>query len=298
MTRDGTQPPARAPGSAHSDDAARARAEGGGAGDGRAPTGAQDGAARRFGRRRRPLRVGVTASAKGGRWMWWLSWLGLRLMGLRPQRLTAPLPADVDLDAFDGFLIGGGDDIGADLYGAKPLFDVRIDEARDAMEMRVLDNALPRDVPVLGICRGAQMLNIHRGGNIHQEVREAFLDVPRMWTPLPVKTVTTEPGVRLREVIGRETFRVNSLHHQAVDRLGEGLRVAARDEWGVVQAVEDPQAHFRFGVQWHPEFLLWRRPHRRLFRAFAAAIHGAGPAAQRRAARNEPEPEAEAAAGR
>ncbi|MDF2234871.1 gamma-glutamyl-gamma-aminobutyrate hydrolase family protein [Albimonas sp. CAU 1670] len=237
--------------------------------------------------------------------MWWLSWLGLRVMGLDPVRLRPPMDDALDLSGFDGFLIGGGDDIGADLYGARPLMDVRIDAERDAMELRVLDHALPLDLPVLGICRGAQMLNIHRGGDIHQEVREAYVDVPEMWTPLPVKTVTTEPGVRLREVIGRETFRVNSLHHQAIDRLGEGLRIAARDEWGVVQAIEDASARFRFGVQWHPEFLLWRRPHRRLFRAFAAAVHGAGPAEQRRAARNEPPPPAEpssaaadAAAGR
>lgn len=240
------------------------------------------------GRARRPRpRVGVTASARGGRWMWWLSWLGLRLTGLRPVRLTAPLDPEA-LEGFAGFLIGGGDDIGADLYGGAPMVDVRIDVARDAMELRVLDHALPRDLPVLGICRGAQMLNIRLGGDVHQEVRVAFENVPRMWTPLPVKTVTIEPGTRLAGILGRERFRANSLHHQAVDRLGAGLVVAGRDEWGVVQAVEDSDARFRIGVQWHPEFLLWRRPHRRLFRAFAAACHGAPAARPPAASRGRP----------
>ena len=221
--------------------------------------------------RARP-RIGVTASSRGGRWMWGLSWLALRLLGTKPVRLQAPQDPDA-LRGFDGYVIGGGDDIGAELYDGAPAMDVRIDKARDEMEMRVLDHALPRDLPILGICRGAQMLNIHLGGGLHQEVREAYENVPKMWTPLPVKTVTVEKDTRLERIIGRHSFRANSLHHQSIDRLGQGLRLAAKDEYGVVQAVEDPAALFRIGVQWHPEFLLWRGPHRRLFRAFAVAAH-------------------------
>ncbi|MGM0584412.1 MAG: gamma-glutamyl-gamma-aminobutyrate hydrolase family protein [Pseudomonadota bacterium] len=216
-------------------------------------------------------RIGVTTSAGGGRYMWWFYWLSMHLLGAAPVRLLAPLDK-ARLSEFDGFIIGGGDDIGAELYGAEAPLEVKFDPARDAMELSILDHALPRDMPVLGVCRGAQMLNVHLGGTLHQDVRAAYDGVPRMWTPLPRKLVRLRPGTRLHEIMGEEELDVNSLHNQAIDRLGEGLTVSGRDEYGVVQAVEDPARPFRVGVQWHPEFLIYRASQRRLFRAFIEAV--------------------------
>lgn len=219
----------------------------------------------------RRKRIGVTTSAGGGRYMWWFYWLSMQWLGASPVRLIAPVSA-LRLAEFDGFIIGGGDDISADLYQGEPALDVRIDPERDALEQSVLRHACSRDLPVLGVCRGAQMMNVFHGGTLHQDVRAVYEGMPTMWTPLPTKTVTFVPGTRLQRIFELETLRVNSLHRQAVNRLGTGLRISARDEFGVVQAIEDPNSRFQVGVQWHPEFLVYRRSHRRLFRAFLKAV--------------------------
>jgi putative glutamine amidotransferase len=224
--------------------------------------------------------IGVTSSLGGGRYMWWFYWLSLRLMGARPVRLVAPRDK-VDLDLFDGLVIGGGDDIGAELYKGETTLDIRVDTARDTLELDLLRRSRPRGMPVLGVCRGAQMLNISQNGTLHQDIYRLHPAMPKLRTPLPRKTVHLIEGTRLAKLMGREKMRVNSLHHQAVDRLGDGLVVAARDEFGLVQAIEEPGARFRMGVQWHPEFLIYRARHRRLFqalveaaRAFAATRRG------------------------
>ena len=219
---------------------------------------------------RKPV-IGVTTSGGGGRYMWWFYWLSVRLLGARPVRLIAPVDPN-DIGRFDGFIIGGGDDIAPDLYDGEPAIDVRIDPERDRLELAILEHAVPRDIPVLGVCRGAQMINVFNGGTLHQDVRKAFDNIPKMWTPLPVKSVTFVPGTRLKSIFDLEHLRVNSLHRQAVDRLGHGLRVSAHDEFGVVQAIEHESAEFLAGVQWHPEFLIYRGSHRQLFRAFINAV--------------------------
>ena len=213
-------------------------------------------------------RIGVTSSLGGGRYMWWFYWLSMNVMGARPERLVEPVEREI-FSRFDGFIIGGGDDIGAELYRGEPALDVRIDPARDAMELAILAYADALDLPVLGVCRGAQMINVFMRGTLHQDLSD--YDMPELWTPLPVKSVSFVAGTRLSEIFGRETLRVNSLHRQAVEDLGEGLRVAARDEFRVIQAIEDPNARFRMGVQWHPEFLIYKASSRKLFSAFIAA---------------------------
>jgi putative glutamine amidotransferase len=203
--------------------------------------------------------------------MWWFYWFMLRSLGACPVRM---LPVDDPAFAAeaDGLVIGGGDDIGAEIYHGRPMPDVRIDPRRDQLELRALEYAVRRDIPVLGICRGAQMLNVFFGGTLYQDVYEAYEGLRRRWTPLPVKDVDIVPDSRLARILRRDRVRVNSLHSQSVDRLGQGLAVTARDEAGVVQAIEAPGAYFRIGVQWHPEFMIYRAPQRRLFRSFVDAI--------------------------
>jgi len=110
-------------------------------------------------------RIGVTSSLGGGRYMWWFYWLSMNLMGARPERLVAPVEREI-FSRYDGFIIGGGDDIGAELYRGEAALDVRIDPERDAMELAVLGHAARHDLPVLGVCRGAQMINVFLEGTL------------------------------------------------------------------------------------------------------------------------------------
>jgi putative glutamine amidotransferase len=214
--------------------------------------------------------IGVTGSSRGGRTLWLFNRLAVWRAGGSAVRITADSPHP--LERLAGMVIGGGDDIGAANYGGVLEPTVRVDPERDRLELRVLDWADRHGRPVLGICRGAQMLNVHGGGTLHPDIYQAYAGARRLRTPLPRKTVQVTSGSRLHALLGRERCRVNALHHQSVDRLGRGLRVVARDEAGIVQAIErDGEERFWLGVQWHPEFLVLDRRQQGLFRALVTA---------------------------
>lgn len=230
---------------------------------------------------RRPV-IGVTASRKGGRWMWMANKVAIRLAGGRARRITADDGPEA-LHEVDGLLLGGGDDIGAEIYGGELTLDIRIDPERDRLERVALDEAFRRGLPVLGVCRGSQMINVHCGGTLHQEIRKVYHEAPYMRTILPKKWVEVEEGSRLCRLLGgRRRLKVNSLHHQSVDRPGAGLKVVARDEHGVVQGIEREADPFLVGVQWHPEFLFYAHSQNELLKALVAQARGC--AAERAAA--------------
>jgi putative glutamine amidotransferase len=213
--------------------------------------------------------IGVTTSRQGGWRSYLMHRLALARAGARSVRLMPghPLPAE----PLQGLIIGGGDDIGAEIYGGKVLPDVRIDPERDKMELGLLKAALPASLPILGICRGSQMINVALGGTLYTDIYEVYVQAPKMRTVLPRKTVSIEPDSRLNRILRCNPCQVNALHHQSVDRLGQGLRIAARDESGIVQAIESQSAPFLLGVQWHPELLVWKKPQQRLFAALTEA---------------------------
>ncbi len=213
--------------------------------------------------------IGVTTSRRGGWRSYLMHSLALLRVGARSVRLIpgAPLPKE----PLQGLIIGGGDDIGAEIYGGKVLPDVRIDPERDKMELNLLKAALPAQLPILGICRGSQMINVALGGTLHTDIYEVYVQAPKMRTVLPRKRVSIEAGSRLNEILRCNPCLVNALHHQSVDRLGQGLKVAALDESGIVQAIENDSVRFLLGVQWHPELLVWKKPQQRLFGALAQA---------------------------
>lgn len=223
----------------------------------------------------RPL-VAVTGSRRRGYGMWYANWLALRMQALRSRRVVPSERRSIDWGRFDALLIGGGDDIDVELYDGLPTPNVRIDPARDRLELDAIEHFLKRGRPVLGVCRGSQILNVALGGSLHEDMHEIYETAPRKRTILARKRVKLTPGSYLRDIVQSDWITVNSLHHQSIDRLGEGLIVAGRDEHGIVQAIERHGigAQFLMGVQWHPEFLFYRNAHRRLFRTFACAVRG------------------------
>jgi putative glutamine amidotransferase len=137
---------------------------------------------------------------------------------------------------------------------------------RDALETDVIRQAIERRLPMLGICRGAQLINVTLGGSLHQQLDEFYQETPNVRSVLPAKHVYLTADSRLAEITESTNFRVNALHSQAVKELGNGLISAAKEFNGVVQAIEHTALPI-IGVQWHPEYLPQHRHQRALFKA-------------------------------
>jgi putative glutamine amidotransferase len=159
------------------------------------------------------------------------------------------------LDAVDGLLFSGGSDLDPDLYDQEPHDQTfGIVPERDRAELALLEAALVRDLPVLAVCRGSQVLNVARGGDLVQHLPDIVGDDKHKHTPgsFADHDVTLQPGTRLASLLG-DHAPVKSHHHQGFGRVGDGLRVAAHAEDGTIEAVEDPSRRFALGVLWHPE---------------------------------------------
>jgi gamma-glutamyl-gamma-aminobutyrate hydrolase PuuD len=170
--------------------------------------------------------------------------------------LLAPVPeAAVVVDRLDAVVLAGGPDVGPDRYGAAP--HPRTGQPRperDAAELAVVHRALQRGIPVLGVCRGAQVLNVALGGTLVQHVPDAVGHTGHNPSPgvFGTTVVTLEPGSRVGAALGQEVA-VRCHHHQALERVADGLVVTGRAADGTVEAVELTGSPFVVGVQWHPE---------------------------------------------
>lgn len=216
----------------------------------------------------RPL-IAVTGPRRGAWAPRTLVAAGVRLAGGRSVQLS---PARTEAgEPVHGLVVTGGHDIDPVLYAAEPEVHPIYDKERDAFESILIEDALERELPVLGICRGAQLLNVRLGGSLFQELRSRRRHTSNRRSVLPLKTLLIEPQSELQRLLGTARARINSLHNQGIDELGNGLRVCGRDLDGIVQAVEAPARDFLLGVQWHPEFLLPMRGQRALFAALVAA---------------------------
>ncbi len=170
------------------------------------------------------------------------------------------VPPDADavaetLDALDGLLFSGGSDLDPATYDADPhpqTNNTRPD--RDRAELALISGALERDMPVLAVCRGMEVLNVARGGDLVQHLPEVVGDEDHKHTPgvFGDHEVDLKPGTRVCRLLGDRT-PVKSHHHQGVGRLGEGLVETAWAEDGTIEAIEDPARRFALGVLWHPE---------------------------------------------
>lgn len=185
---------------------------------------------------------------------------------------------DTLLPRLDGLLLPGGVDVQSDRYGEEPHpladeFDLQLDE----FEMTLANWVLQEDIPTLGICRGMQVLNIARGGNLYQDIAEQYAgamqhcrrELPR--TEL-THSVTIEAGSHMEKIMGTRKIAVNSLHHQALKTPGKGVRISGRAEDGIAELIEIEGYHFMMAAQCHPEEIYAKEPaFARLFGAFMRA---------------------------
>ncbi len=209
----------------------------------------------------------------------------LRDAGALPVLL--PLQSETEdvrelLERVDGVLYPGGPDVSPLRFGEETIPECGIVlPERDRVELEAVPFLIERDLPVLGICRGIQSLNIGLGGDLYQDIPAQYVrpqGAPRVGhSQKPAGTVVThtvrvEKGTLLYEITGKERIEVNSLHHQAVRRLAPGICCAGTSPDGLIEAVYRPKSRFFLGVQWHPEYLY---PHnedaKKLFEAFVRA---------------------------
>jgi gamma-glutamyl-gamma-aminobutyrate hydrolase PuuD len=212
----------------------------------------------------RPV-IGITTYVTPAKWSWWELEAALvpadyvfavERAGGRAL-LVPPSDDGVDetLEALDGLIFSGGSDLDPELYGQEAHAETSgVVRNRDTAELALLEAALERDMPVLAICRGSQVLNVARGGDLVQHLPDVVGDEKHKHTPgeFADHDVSVEDGSRLASVLG-ERAPVKSHHHQGFGKLGEGLRVVAHAEDGTIEAVEDPTRRFALGVLWHPE---------------------------------------------
>jgi len=170
------------------------------------------------------------------------------------------------IDHLNAIVISGGDDIHPSLYGQQAVPKGQYDPQRDALEQRHIAYAFEKKIPMLGICRGTQLINVSLGGSLHIDIRARRKNTSNRGTVLPRKTAALRANSRLAQITRASRLRINSLHYQAIKELGEGVRIVARDLDGFVQGIEPIDQSHWLGVQWHPEYLFYRATHLRLFK--------------------------------
>lgn len=192
--------------------------------------------------------------------------LALRLQGAHSHYIRPG--AQVNVSLLDGLVLSGGTHVQPALYGQQPMVTASYDKSRDNTDQRLLAAAETLGLPVLGICRGAQLINVFRGGSLCQNVTPLRQNTRHRPLLLPLQTVKIVDHSRLSRVIQAPVIGANRIHSQAIKKLGQDLRVVAVDNDLFVQAIENTRGQWLLGLQWHPEYLLYHNGHRRIFRHF------------------------------
>jgi putative glutamine amidotransferase len=212
----------------------------------------------------RPV-IGICAAIESATWAAWevevnlsprtyslaVQRAGALALILPPDDVVAEAPDEL-LEMLDGLILAGGSDIDPASYGAQPHPETRgTRPERDRFEIALGTRALERDMPVLGICRGMQMMNVIQGGTLNQHLgSELHRHTPGAFTDHGVRL---DPGSLAARVVGDEHTDVKSAHHQGLDELGEGVVASGYADDGLVEAIEIPAHAFAVGVLWHPE---------------------------------------------
>ena len=251
----------------------------------------------------RPL-IGVSGPDRGGLAAWWFTWLALFLQGGHGVRITHKKQFDVE--KLHGLVLGGGSDINPENFGVESeLREIReaagetggntwltwifypiiylirrvfsrnrntpYDFERDKLELEMFESARSRNIPIMGICRGAQLINVSLGGSLHDDILEFYEESPVPRSIFPIKEISIEADTLLMSILQVQDCMVNAWHHQAINDLGNNIQVSARESNDIIQAIESKNKHYMLGVQWHPEYLPLDQVQRRLFSSLVNA---------------------------
>lgn len=204
--------------------------------------------------------IGITGNYDGEERSFWvrdyyvqsLEEVGVTALVLPPTQATDII--NNYLQICDGLLFSGGGDVDPVHWGENARRGLgSINPLRDAFELELARQALKADVPVLGICRGCQVLNVAAGGSLLQDIQSHLLHDQNAPRDYPIHAIVVEKGSLLQKVLDCQEIRVNSFHHQAVKDPGRGFKICARAPDGVIEAIESTKHHWVLGVQWHPE---------------------------------------------
>ena len=250
--------------------------------------------------------IGITGPDKGGKAAWFFTALSVFLAGGKPVRISPGRPKTIDkIDGL--IIGGGSDldpdtyrkENVIDEYLQKTIKNKRksnwrrvadffklayypiifiirillsrkskkIDKARDGLEFNLLDKAIHEKIPVLGICRGAQLINVYFKGSLYEDINTFYYEEPNRYSIFPIKKIHVKPNSALRNILEVDKLTVNALHHQAVKEAGKDVEIVAKEQNNVVQGIESEVEPFIIGVQWHPEYLVQQKRQRKIFKS-------------------------------
>lgn len=219
----------------------------------------------------RKINIIVTGSTTGSKSAWISSQALLRLYGVHAE-FFHPNKYNKNIQ-MNGLLITGGTDI--DPYSFNNMKHpsiIKTEPRRDAMELHLLERAQKEKIPIMGICRGMQLINLFMGGSLHPHIPEMDLEFEHPRSVFPSNLLSIEPKTRLHRILRTDNLKVNALHHQTIDKLGKGLRVSAKDTNTLTQAIESTNEKFILGLQWHPEFMPYHWSTHRIFKSFCQEV--------------------------
>ena len=218
-------------------------------------------------RKKRPI-IAITHSIYQAKSVIFATHFAVWLAGGKPFSIN---PANQHKNKiYDGLILGGGADINPELYGQIKKTDYDYDHNRDVLELFHLSQAEKQNIPVLGICRGCQLINAYRSGTLHIDITKVYEKAKYPSNLLGYiffrKRINIKPNSHLFHIVKRRSCKVNSLHKQSIAKLGNELVVTAMEENQIVQCIEDPSRPFYMGVQFHPEFLIYKHYFLNLFK--------------------------------